>query len=203
MFLSKSIQFLSKITVLAAIALAIPNHSLAIAQTNPQETVPIPASPSLSLQELQQRVDTAWGLTSAEVRELFADKLVLANYAKAECIARQISSCNRTTQTIFRGLLSGNRSYNIGLNFDYDRLTSALIQIEGLDTSNNFVDLRSRLESVYGPGTAQYTSPEGSSVARWEWRLPTTAIALSYLEGVDGSTDLLYYPTPESELERP
>jgi len=195
-------QILSKITVLAVIALAIPTYPAAIAQSKRPEAVQA-ASPPFSLQELQQRIDTGWGLTSAEVRQLFTDKLVLANYAKAECIARQNPFCNRTTQTIFRGLLSSNRSYNIGLNFDYDRLTSALIQIEGVDTSNQFVDLRSRLESVYGPGTAKYTAPEGASVARWEWRLPTTAIALSYSEGIDGSTELLYYPRPESEVERP
>lgn len=195
---SQSIQFFSQTIVLAAIALGIPCPLPAIAQTRRQETVQIP----ISIPELQQRLDTAWGLTSAEVRTLFEDKLVLANYAKAECVARQISTCNLAIQTVFRGFQSNNRFYNIGLNFDHDRLTSALVRIEGLDTSNHFIDLRSRLESTYGPGTAKYSSPEGPRITHWEWRLPTTAIALSYLAGVDGSTDLLYYPTPESELER-
>jgi len=195
--LSKSIQLFSRAVVWATIAWAMLSHPFAIAQTQRQETVQAAtAIPPLSLQELQQRVDMAWGLTSAEVRTLFADKLVLANYAKVDCIARRVSTCDRTTETVFRGFQSGNRFYNIGLNFDYGRLTSALIQIEGWDTSDNYANLRTSLGSTYGPGIAQFNSPQGPRISRWEWRLPTTAIALSYLEGVDGSTELLYYPAP-------
>lgn len=155
-----------------------------------------PAAPlALTLQELQQRIDTAWGLSRSEVKKLFADKLVLANYEKVRCIARRLYDCEISALTLYRGFQSSNDFYNVKLNLDDDRLTSAVISLEGSRASRDFGRLKTRLQAAYGPGTAKYPSPEGAGAALWEWRLPTTTISLNYLGSFGGSTELVYYPT--------
>lgn len=205
--------------VLAAIASATPAlQATAQVRVPRQDTVQPPAprqtgsvpAPT-SLKNLQEQIDTAWGLSSTEVRSRFAgarflvntevppfaDALFRVNDREAECAPQ--TGCVTTTQTIFRGLQSGDRVYNVRLNFDYDRLTSVLIN--GLGSSSEFIDLKQGLESVYGPGTGKYPSPEGLGVTHLEWRLPTTTIDLSYLESFGGRTALLYYPTPQTPTE--
>jgi len=175
----------------------------AIAQNSSQPSVvpeatrtSYPTAPlAMTLQELQQQIDAAWGLSSAEVKQLFADKLVLTNYEKVRCIARRLYDCEIPALTLSRGLQSGNDFYNVKLNLDDDRLTSAAIAVEGPRASRDFEGLKTRLEAAYGPGTAKFSSPEGPGGTQWEWRLPTTTISLYYLGSFDGSTELFYYPT--------
>lgn len=161
-----------------------------------RQTGPAPAP--ASLEDLQEQIDTAWGLSSTEVRSRFTDARFLVN-DRVECDPQTLPGCVTTTQTIFRGLESGDRVYNVRMNFDYDRLTSVLIN--GLGSSSEFIDLKQGLESIYGPGTGKYPSPEGLGVTHLEWRLPTTTVDLSYLEGFGGSSELLYYPTPQTSTE--
>lgn len=194
--------------VLAAIASATPplqataqvrvarQDTVQPSRPTPRQTGPAPAL--TSLKNLQEQIDTAWGLSSAEVRSRFADARFLVNDG-VECAPQTLPGCVTTTQTIFRGLQSGDRLYNVRLNFDYDRLTS--VSINGLGSASEFIDLKQGLESLYGPGTGKYSFPEGLGVTPLEWRLPTTTIDLSYSGSFGGSTELLYYPTPETPTE--
>ncbi len=206
MSLSKSVQFVSKLTFLAAIALAVSDFSAAIAQQRlpAREAGQISASTqTVSVKELQEEVDTAWGSSSTEVRSRFPSRQDPVSQLKAGCATQALPACATTTQTIPGGFQSGQRRYNLNLNFDYDRLTSVLIQVPGSGSSNDYAELKQQLEAAYGPGTAKYSSPEGPEVTYWEWRLPTTTIGLNYLAGLEGSTELLYYPTPATSSKSP